>query len=63
MNRQQIAQIYDGFPENQRDMPREQFIKKAMAALDPNKMMQEADVIAQGRIQRKQIDAVLGRQG
>lgn len=61
MNRQQIAQIYDEFPENQRDMPREQFIKRMSDALDPNKMMQEADAIAQGRIQRKQIDEALGR--
>lgn len=61
MNRQQIAKIYDEFPEDQQNMPREMFIKQAMDALDPNKMMQEADAIARGRIQRAQIDAALER--
>lgn len=61
MNRQQIAKIYDEFPEDQRDMPRAEFIKRAMDALDPNKMIQEADAIARGRIQRAQIDVALGR--
>ena len=61
MNRTQIAQIYDSFPESQQDMPREEFIRRVADALDPNKMMQEADMIARGRIQKKQIDAALGR--
>ena len=62
MNRQQIAQIYDEMPPEQQNMPRVEFIKKAMDALDPNKMIQEADAIARGRIQRAQIDAALGRE-
>lgn len=35
MNRTQIAQLYDSFPEDQKDMPREQFIRKTMAIVDP----------------------------
>ena len=37
MNRTQIAQIYDSFPEGQKDMPREQFICKALATQNPTK--------------------------
>lgn len=40
-------------------MPRVEFVKQVMNALDPNKMMQEADTIARGRIQQKQIDRAL----
>jgi len=47
-------------PEEQ-DMPREQFIRQTMDALDPAKMMQEVNTIAGGRIQRRQIDEALGR--
>jgi len=46
-------------PESQQNMSREMFIKQAMDALDPNKMMQEADMIARGRIQKAQIDRAL----
>lgn len=61
MNRQQIAAIYDGMTPEKQDMPREQFIKQTMDALDPTKMMAEADAIATGRIQRRQIDEAMGR--
>lgn len=61
MNRTQIAQIYDEMPKSQQNMPRAEFIQKVTDALDPNKMMQEADTIARGRIRQKQIDAALGR--
>uniref|UniRef100_A0A6M3LEA8 Uncharacterized protein n=1 Tax=viral metagenome TaxID=1070528 RepID=A0A6M3LEA8_9ZZZZ len=53
MNRTQIAKIYDEFPESQRDMPREQFIREALGALgalDPNRMAADADAIVQRRI-------------
>lgn len=36
MTPQQIAKIYDSFPENQRDMPKTEFIKKALATQNPN---------------------------
>ena len=61
MNRQQIAAIYDSMTPEEQDMPRNQFIKRAMSAIDPNKRMQEANVIAQGRVQKAQIDAALRR--
>jgi len=65
MNRQQIAKIYDGFPESQRDMPREQFIRETMRVMDPNRMAAEVDAIVQGRItsriNRTAIDRVLQR--
>ena len=63
MNRTQIAALYDSFTPEEQDIPREQFIKRTMDALDPNKMMQEADMMAQGQIQRKQIDAALRERG
>lgn len=49
MNRTQIAAIYDEFPESQRDMPKEQFIRETMKALDPNRMAADADAIVQQR--------------
>ncbi|MCK5608866.1 hypothetical protein KAR91_43740 [Candidatus Pacearchaeota archaeon] len=61
MNRQQIAALYDSFTPEEQDMPRAEFIKQTMDALDPAKMMEETNAIAQGQIQRKQIDAALGR--
>ena len=63
MNRTQIAAIYDEMPKNQQNMPREMFIQQVTDALDPNKMMREADTIARGRIRQKQIDVALGRGG
>lgn len=35
MNRIQLATIYDSFPENQRNMPKAEFIKKALATQNP----------------------------
>lgn len=68
MNRTQIAALYDSFPESQRDMPREQFIKKTMNTLDPTKnsqildaMVEQKRQVARGRIQQAQIDAALQR--
>lgn len=61
MNRTQIAAIYDSMTPEEQDMPREQFIKRVSDALDPTKMAQEANTIAQGRIQRAQIDAAVKR--
>lgn len=47
MNRQQIAAIYDGFPEGQRDMPREEFIRKTLGCLDPIKNTKILDAMVQ----------------
>ena len=66
MNRQQIATVYDEFPEGQQDMPREQFIREVLACQDPvangeilAQMVQGKQQARQGRIQKAQIDAAL----
>lgn len=65
MNRQQIAKIYDGFPESQRDCTREQFIREVSGALDPKQMARDVnDIVARrhrGRAEQARIDAVLQR--
>ena len=63
MNRQQIAQIYDSFPESQQDMPREQFIRKTLSALDPNRMVRTVNSMIQkkhwGMRNKRQIDRAM----
>lgn len=61
MNRQQIATLYDSFPEDQQDIPREQFIRETIKALDPDRMVRDANAIVQGRLQKARIDAALRR--
>ena len=61
MNRTQIAKIYDSFTPEEQNMPREQFIKRAMDAMDPNALAAEADRMAQGRIQKAVIDSAITR--
>lgn len=68
MNRTQIAQIYDEFLESQRDMPREQFIRKALATQDPIKNQKILSAIIDrkcqikaGQIEQARIDAALRR--
>lgn len=69
MNRQQIAAVYDSLPEDKRDMPRKQFIKRAMDAKDPTKNKRILDVMVErkhqqrvGEMQRTHIDAALREQ-
>ena len=47
MNRIQIGQLYDSFPESQRDMPREQFVKKMAGLMDPGRMARTVDSMVQ----------------
>ena len=61
MNYQQIAAIYDSMTPKEQDMPRSQFIKQVFDALDPDKMVAEADRMVRGRVQQKQIDAAIRR--
>ena len=66
MNRTQIIQLYDSFPEGQKDMPREQFIRKALSIVDP---VECGEILAQmvhgqqqhrrGQIQKAQIDRAM----
>ena len=66
MNRTQIGQLYDSFPEGQRDMPKEQFIRQAMDTLDPAANTQILDAmvdrkrqIMRGQIEQTRIDAAI----
>lgn len=59
MTPQQIAVIYDSFPEGQQDIPREQFIKRVIDAQDPNKMAADVDRIVRGRVQKAVIDRAI----
>ena len=61
MNRQQIAAIYDSFTPEEQNIPRTEFIKRAMDAMDPGKIAAEADRMAQGRIQKAVIDSAITR--
>ena len=66
MNSQQIGQLYDSFPENQRDMPREQFIRETLDIVDP---VECGEILAQmvhgkqqhhrGQIQKAEIDRAM----
>ena len=66
MNRTQIAQLYDSFPEGQQDMPREQFIRKALATQNPTKnrailsnRIERKCQIKAGQMEQARIDAAL----
>ena len=66
MTPQQIAAVYDSMTPEEQNMPREQFIKQAMDAMDPaaNKkildhMIQRKRQVTQGRLEQARIDAVL----
>ena len=47
MNRILIADLYDSFPESQRDMPKEQFVKKMADLMDPDRMARTVDSMIQ----------------
>ena len=66
MNRTQLSNIYDSFPENQRDMPKEQFIKKALATQNPNtiraflsSMIERIGLVRAGHMEKAVIDSAL----
>ncbi len=68
MNQQQIAAIYDEFPEDQQNIPRSEFIKRAMNTMDPmkckkilNVMVEKKRQIRQGRVQQAIIDSAITR--
>lgn len=68
MNRTQIAALYDSFSPEQQNMPRSEFIKKAMNTLDPAKNSQILDAMVQrkrqatqGQIEQARIDTALQR--
>jgi hypothetical protein len=57
MNRTQIAKIYDSFPEDQRNIPRTEFIKRAMNTMDPVRCKKILDIMVDGkkRVRRAQV--------
>jgi len=70
MNQAQIAAVYDNMTPEQQNMPRKQFIRQAMDAMDPkanekilDHMVQRKRQATQGRIQKAQIDAALRERG
>lgn len=68
MNRQQIAQIYDSMTPEQQNMPRTEFIRQTMNAINPNANKQILSTMIEqkhqkrvGEIRRTQIGAALRR--
>lgn len=68
MNRQQIGQIYDSFPESQRNIPRPEFIKRAMNTMNPVRCKKILDMMVErkhqeriGEMQRAVIDSAITR--
>ncbi len=65
MNQQQITKIYDSFPENQRNIPRAEFIKRAMNTMNPVRCKKILNIMVekkhQGRMQRAVIDSAITR--
>lgn len=63
MNRQQIAQIYDSFPEFQQNISKGEFIRKVGEALNPNKLAKDLNTELQrrhtGRTNKAVIDGAL----
>ena len=66
MNRTQLSSLYDSFPEGQRDMPKAQFIREALACQDPTangkilvQMVEGKQRTRKGQIQKARIDAAL----
>ena len=68
MTPQQIAAVYDSMTPEQQNMPREQFIRKTMAIVDP---VECGEILAQmvhgqqqyrrGQTQKAQIDRAMKR--
>ncbi len=66
MNRTQLATIYDSMTPEEQNMPRDQFIRQAMDAMDPaanekilDHMVQRKRQATRGRLEQARIDAVL----
>ena len=66
MTPQQIAAVYDSMTPEEQNMPREQFIRQAIDAIDPaanekilDHMVQQKRQVTRGRLEQARIDAVL----
>lgn len=68
MNRTQLSSIYDSFPENQRDMPKLEFIKKALSTQNSttnrailSNMIERKCRIKAGQMEKAVIDSAITR--
>lgn len=68
MNRTQLSKLYDSFPENRRDMPKAEFIKRALNTTDRtanenilNQMVQDKQRTRRAQIQKTVIDSAVVR--
>ncbi len=65
MNRTQLSNLYDSFPKNQQNIPRSEFIKRAMNTMNPAKCKKILDIMVdrkhQGRVQKAIIDSAITR--
>lgn len=68
MNRAQLSHLYDSYPESQRDMPKAEFVKKAMDCQNPAKnkailssMIERKCQIRRGQMEKAVIDSAITR--
>lgn len=65
MNQTQIGKIYDSFPESQQNIPKAEFIKRAMNTMNPVRCKKILNIMVekkhQGRIQQAVIDSAITR--
>ncbi|KKN35478.1 hypothetical protein LCGC14_0783300 [marine sediment metagenome] len=65
MNQTQIGKIYDSFPEGQQNIPRAEFIKRAMNTMNSARCKKILNIMAEkkhrGRVQRAVIDSAITR--
>ncbi|KKN53869.1 hypothetical protein LCGC14_0598280 [marine sediment metagenome] len=65
MNYQQISEIYDSFPENQQNIPKAEFVKRALATQSVTKGREILNVMLDDkkreRVQRAVIDSAITR--
>lgn len=67
MDKNQIGQIYDSFPENQRNIPKTEFIKRAMNTMNPVRCKKILNIMVekkhQAQVQKTVIDSAITRKG
>jgi hypothetical protein len=68
MNRQQISQLYDSFPPGQQNIPRAEFIKRAMNTMNPVRCKKILDIMVddkqrtrRAQVQKAVIDSAITR--
>lgn len=59
MTRQEIIKIYNSFPKEKQDVPRQKFIEQVESLTDPAKAQQDAMQIIHGRQQQRIVDDIM----